>query len=56
MSKHFAGHQAIEDGGAGKRNAEIEAKEPPVLGILIELENFDSVTQKVVFFSLSPSF
>lgn len=51
VSKHFTGHQAIEEGWAGKRNAEIEAKEPPVLGILIDLENFDNVTQKSVLFS-----
>lgn len=36
--EHFAGHQGIEDGGAGQRYAEVETKQPPVLGILIELK------------------
>ena len=36
-TEHFAGHERVEDTGAGQRQAEIEAKQPPVLHILVEL-------------------
>lgn len=38
VSEHLAGHQAVEDGGARQRDAEVEAEQPPVLGVLVELK------------------
>lgn len=29
-SQHFAGHEGVEDGGAGQWHAEVKAEEPPV--------------------------
>lgn len=37
-TEHFTGHERVEDSGAGQREAEIEAKQPPVFHILVELE------------------
>lgn len=37
-AEHLAGHERVEDSCAGQWEAEIEAKQPPVLHILVELE------------------
>lgn len=39
MSEHLTGHQAVEHSRAGQRYAEVEAKQPPVLCIPVELEH-----------------
>lgn len=31
MLEHLAGHEAVENGRAGQRDAEVETKTPPVL-------------------------
>lgn len=36
-AEHFARHQGVEDSRAGQGKAEVEAEEPPVLHILVEL-------------------
>lgn len=42
MSEHLAGHQAVENSREGQRNAEVEAKQPPVLRIPVELQGRDT--------------
>lgn len=37
LPQHLAGHQRVENSGAGQRQAEIHSKQPPVLGRLIKL-------------------
>lgn len=37
-AEHLTGHERVEDSCAGQRETEIEAEEPPVFHILIELE------------------
>lgn len=37
-AEHLAGHERVEDPRAGQREAEVEAKEPPVLHFLIKLQ------------------
>ena len=36
--EHLAGHQRVEHSGAGQGYTEVEAKQPPVLCIPIELQ------------------
>lgn len=35
--EHLAGHQGVKDAGAGEWHTKVEAKQPPVLCILVEL-------------------
>lgn len=37
-TEHLAGHECVEDCCAGQWEAEIEAKQPPVFHVLVELE------------------
>lgn len=37
-AEHLAGHECVEDSSAGQWDTEIEAKQPPVFHILVELE------------------
>lgn len=37
VPQHFPGHQSVENGGPSQRQAEVEAEEPPVLYLFIEL-------------------
>lgn len=37
-TQHLTGHESVEDSRAGQWKAEIEAKQPPVFDILVELE------------------
>ena len=37
-TEHLTGHKRVEDSSAGQWEAEIEAKQPPVLCISVELE------------------
>lgn len=37
-TEHLTGHESVEDPCAGQREAEIEAEQPPVFHILVELE------------------
>ena len=39
VSQHLASHQAVEDRREDHRHAEVEAKQPPVLRIPVELEH-----------------
>lgn len=36
-TEHLTGHESVEDRGAGQREAEVEAKEPPVFHIPVKL-------------------
>lgn len=36
-AEHLAGHESVEDKGAGQWEAEVEAKQPPVLHVLVKL-------------------
>lgn len=38
--QHLPGHQGVEDGRPGQRQAEVKAEEPPVLHRLIELSGY----------------
>ncbi len=44
-TKHLTGHESVEDSCAGQREAEIEAKQPPILHILVELEEQKRASQ-----------
>ena len=46
VSEHLTGHQAVEHRRTGQRNAEVEAKQPPVLRIPVELEHGETNFQK----------
>ena len=37
-AKHLTGHKGVEDSCAGQGEAEVEAKQPPIFHILVELE------------------
>lgn len=37
-TEHLTGHECVEDGRTGQREAEVETKQPPVLGLLVQLE------------------
>lgn len=37
LAQHLTGHESVEDTSACQRQAEIEAKKPPVLHISVEL-------------------
>lgn len=37
LAEHLTGHEGIEDARAGQRQAEVEAEEPPVFHLLVEL-------------------
>ena len=37
VPQHLTGHECVEDSSAGQRQAEVEAEEPPVLHVLVEL-------------------
>ena len=36
--EHLTGHQCVEDGRAHQRDAEVEAKQPPVLHVFVVLQ------------------
>lgn len=38
VTEHLAGHQGVEEGCAGQRHDKVEAKQPPVLCIPVELQ------------------
>lgn len=44
LPQHLAGHQGVENGSAGQRQAEVHAEQPPVLCRLIKLRK-----QKTMF-------
>lgn len=48
-AEHLAGHECVEDPRAGQREAEVEAKEPPVLDFLIKLEQNKHFAAHFVF-------
>lgn len=37
--EHLAGHQSVEDSCANQRHTKVEAKQPPVLCISVELDS-----------------
>ena len=49
VPEHLTGHQAIENSRTGQRYAEVETKQPPVLGIPVELWHGETHFQIVVF-------
>ena len=46
LPQHLAGHQGVEDSGAGQRQTEVHAEQPPVLGRLIELHTGQNTEMK----------
>lgn len=38
LAQHLTRHEGIEDASAGQRQAEVEAKKPPIFHILVELQ------------------
>lgn len=49
--EHLVGHEAVEDGRAGQRDAEVETKKPPVPRVDVELEKDTEANALVPVFS-----
>lgn len=54
--QHLTSHEGVEDRGAHQGHAEIEAKEPPVLRILVELHELRRGIEHTGFVLLTPVF